>query len=374
MKRALPLILAAAAFVALAILWISADRRAPARIYDHYSSANTSGDGLSLAAGYLRKHRKVGMLTRPLGRAPIESNAVVFRFTEKTPFVFDPEDLRKNTFGPPKPRVNPLLSDAEETFVRNGGRMIVGSAEVFANTRTLDSEVATKVFPIWPPLGDLEVCDCATGLVDLPPRMHAIYASGPLTVLARQRIGNGELFVLSEPAILANEDLVDTNHLELLTALAGDRRPVYFDEVPHGLMKNDGSLALMKEWNLGPFLVLLLAVAALVFWRSGRRVGPPEEDYRETRSDAVDLVRSLGALYDEVTTNAAAIALYHEALTRTVASQTGLRGDALRKRVDGLTGGFVAPAKYEEMPAATFKQQLEILNEAFLGVRTGVRR
>jgi hypothetical protein len=92
-------------------------------------------------------------------------------------------------------------------------------------------------------------------------------------------------------------------------------------------------------------------VATLIFWRAGRRVGPPEDDHRETRSDAVDLVRSLAALYRGVTSYSEALSLYHDALTRTIAHNTGLRGDALRKRVDDLTGG---------------KRTLAALNEGFM--------
>jgi hypothetical protein len=379
MKRATPLVLALVLFFAVSVLWIVSDRRAAERIYDRYSSASTAEEGLSLAAGYLGRNRKVAMLTRPIGRERLESNAVVFRVTNEVPVFFDPEMLDNKQFGPPKPKRNPLLNDAEEAFVRRGGRMIIASPEAVPGLRPVKDE-PRKVFPIWPRVEKLAT-QSSGGWPEMPPRMHAILASGKLTILARQRIGAGELFVFSTPDVLSNAHLV--KHLELLHALAGDRRPVYFDEVAHGIVSDDGALALLKEWNLGPFLVLLAAIAALVFWRAGRRVGPPEDDHRETRSEAIDLVRSLGALYDEVTSNAAAIALYHEALTRTVASQSGLRGDALRKRVDALTHGFVPPAKYEDINAATFKRQLAILNEAFLqshgrtaakSHRTAVRR
>jgi hypothetical protein len=109
--------------------------------------------------------------------------------------------------------------------------------------------------------------------------------------------------------------------------------------VIHGIVSDDGALALMKEWNLGPFLLLLGLAATLVFWRAGKRIGHADDDHRETRSDAVDLVRSLGALYKDVTTETQALALYHDSLTRTVAHTSGLRGDALHKRVEELTGG-----------------------------------
>jgi len=365
-RRALPVLLAVAAFAAICIVWIASDRRAAERIYDTYSSASTADDGLSLAYGYLRNRRAVSMLTRPIGREALPRDAVVFRLTRAVPLRFDPEDLGEKEVGPPKPKLSPLLTDAEEAFVRGGGRMLLAAPEGLLPAAKHEEKSAKKVFPIWPRVGDLESCPCANGFTSLPPRMHAIFAAGAQTLLARQRIGAGELFVLSAPEVFSNEHLAKPHHLELLVALAGDRRAVYFDEVPHGIVADDGPLALMKDWNLGPFLLLLLAIAALVFWRKGRRIGPPEEDYRETRSEAIDLVRSLGALYEKVTSDADAIALYHDALTRTVASRTGLRGDALRKRVDELTKGFVPPARWEELSAATFQRDLQILNDAFV--------
>ena len=45
-------------------------------------------------------------------------------------------------------------------------------------------------------------------------------------------------------------------------------------------------------------MLLLSALAALLyFWRNAKRLGPPEDDVRERRSDAIDLVGSLGTLY-----------------------------------------------------------------------------
>lgn len=369
MRRALPLVLAAAAFASFAVLWIVSDRRAPQRIYDEYSSANTSEKGLSLASGYLAKQRRVAMLTRRLVRAELEPNAVVFRVTNRSMIFFDPEDLEGEQFGPPRPRRLPMLNDAEEAFVRGGGRMVLAVAGSMLGSADVSEKAAKKVFPIWPGVGNLALPAGARGFSTLRPRMHALYAGGANAIVARERVGDGELFVVSEPALFRNDSLAHGNHLQLLNALAGSGRPVYFDEVPHGIVSDDGSLALLKSWNLGPFLLLLAAIALLVFWRAGRRVGPAEDDHRETRSDAVDLVRSLGALYQKVTTDAEAIALYHEALTRTVASKTGLRGDALRKRVDDLTGGLVPPPRNSHMPAPIFRRELDKLNDAFSGVR-----
>lgn len=367
MSRILPLVLAALAFVALGLVWIATDRRASQRVYDEYSSANTSKEGLSLASGYLAKRRKVEMLTQPLGRTAIERNAVVFRVVSELPIFFDPEDLEEGQVGPPRPKVKPLVSDEELAFLRGGGRFVVAAMAGGIPTRYLAGGEAKKVFPIWPEVRDFKQPADSHGFVSLPPRMHALFVSGDAAVIARERIGAGELYALSTPQLLRNEHL--RHHLALLAALAGDGRPVYFDEVPHGIMSGDGALALLKEWNLGPFLLLLLAVTALIFWRHGRRIGPAEEDFRDTRSDAVDLVRSLGALYREVTSPAEGIALYHDALTRTVAAQSGLRGEALHKRVADLTGGLARPDPGSRMPGPVFRKQLEQMNEAFAALR-----
>jgi hypothetical protein len=348
-RRLAPLLAAIAAFAAIGVLWIVTDRRASERVYDDFSSANTSDAGLSQASAYLSRRGSVAMLTRPVGRDPMPRNAVVFRVAEEVPVLFDPEELGDEEYGPPKPKEPQLLSAGEETFVRGGGRIVLAAQTGLLPDADTGETAAEKVFPIWKGIDALASKKDARGFTALRPRMHALFVAGDRVVVARERIGAGDLVVISWPHVFQNEHLGKANHLALLAALAG-RRPVYFDEVPHGIVSGDGALAIMKDWNLGPFLLMLALVAAVVFWRAARRVGPPEEDYRETRSEAVDLVRSLAALYRQVTSDAEALALYHDALTRTVAHNSGLRGDALRKRVDELTGGT---------------RSLEAINEAF---------
>jgi len=357
-RRFAPLLLAIALFATIGLLWIVTDRRAAERVYDELSSANTSTAGVSQAAAYLGRRGKSAMLVRPISRTPLEGDAVVFRLTTKLPLYFDPAALDDKFVGPPRPMERPLLNDAEDAFVRRGGRMVIGAHTGALPAATPAKKDAEKVFPIWPGIDKLTVPEASSAFTALRPRMHAVFAAGDRVVLARERVGDGDLFVLSWPEVFQNEHLSKASHLALLAALAG-KRPVYFDEVPHGILGDDGALALMAEWNLGPFLAMLGAIAALVFWRGARRVGPPEDDHRETRSDAVDLVGSLAALYGDVTTQHEALKLYHDALTRTVAHTSGLRGDALRNRVDELTGG---------------QRTLEAINEGFIKMQSSSRR
>jgi hypothetical protein len=362
MRRAIPLLIAIAAFVGFGLLWIITDERASQRVFDKYSSANTGEDGLSLASGYLARRTNVAMLTTRLGREPLPRNAVIFRVTQELPVFFDPESLDKSEIGPPRPKRHPLLSDAEDAFVRGGGRFVIAAEEGALDTVSIGAGDAIKVFPIWPRMKTIAIPG-ARAFASLPPRTQPILVRDKRVILARQRIGDGDLLILSVPELLQNKHL--TKSLELLVALAGAKRPVFFDEVPHGIVSDDGALELMKDWNLGTFLVMLGVVALLLFWREGKRIGPAEDEHRETRSDAIDLVRSLGALYRGVTSDSEAIALYHEAFTRTVATQTGLRGEPLRKRVEELTDGLVPPKGTGSLSTNVFKRMLGQLNQGF---------
>src|SRR5690349_10428185 len=186
MKRALPLVLALLLFVAGSVLWIVTDRRALQRVYDVYSSANTSKEGLSLASGYLAKKRQVAMLTRPLGREPIERNAVVFRVAEEMPRFFDPEDLDPKQFAPPRPKRLPLLSDKDEAFVRGGGRIVLAASEGTLDATTTTDSVARKVLPVWPAVGDLTLEKDSRVFITLRPRMLPLFVAGSRAVLGRE--------------------------------------------------------------------------------------------------------------------------------------------------------------------------------------------
>lgn len=356
----MPLIVVCLAFVVGGVWWIVSDRNATERAYDEYSTANTSDDGLSLAAQYLaRRGRVVRMLTRALDAHPIPSQAVLFRVAEELPVFYDVDD-ESEAYGPiARRRDIPLLSDAEEAFVRGGGRLVIAAT---ASSGTLDrrfsqDKTVRKVFPIWSGIDTFTVDDPrGWAAKSLPQGAVVLYETGDEAVIARVRAGSGELFLVATPEIFKNGELAKGNYLALLTALAGNRKLVYFDEVMHGIASDDGALAIMKDWNLGPLLLLLAAVAVAVFWRNGKRIGPADDEERDTRSEAVDLVDSLGALYRRATGDAEAISLYRDALTRTVALQTGLRGEALQKRVETLCA---------RNTGSDFQTQLATINEAF---------
>jgi hypothetical protein len=375
MRRALPLLLAVATFLAAALLWIGSSRTAT-HAFDRDSVSNTSPSGLSLAYAYLGRQPggRVAMLTTPLGVRPLPRNAVVIRVQEGEPRQKQAEasedDDERST-----PSRESLLTPAEEEFVRGGGRLVLASGEPGASigVRNDAGKSATRVFPIWSGPDRLALPEPRGWAPhSLPGGMHTLFAANGEVVVARQEIGAGDVIAVSVPELLENANIATDNHLAFLADIA-ERRPIYFDEVVHGMTADNGTLSLLTEWRLGPLLVLLLAVALLTLWRNSRRAGPADDDDRETRSDAIDLVASLGALYARSMSSAESIVLYHAALERSGAAQSGLRGDARLRRVAELTHGLVPSPAGKKLPAHAFHRQLTIINDAFRTLERSAR-
>ena len=158
--------------------------------------------------------------------------------------------------------------------------------------------VAAKVFPIWPGVSSISVPEGRVfTTATLDPRMHTLFTINGEPAIVRETIGAGEVIAMSIPEVLQNDSVRRRGALPLLEALAPSNRPVYFDESIHGFDDSAGAVAILKGWSLGPMLLLIALAGLLYFWRNAKRLGPPEDDVRETRSDAIDLVGSLGALY-----------------------------------------------------------------------------
>jgi len=357
-RRALPLLLAVAAFFIAGAIWINSSRVA-SHTFEAGSALNTSPEGTSLAYAYLGHRGIVNLLTTSFRGAVVPPNAVIFRFDldddDSSIDDYDPSDKKTAVKTPP-----PLITSAEEEFVRGGGRLVIAGLSSIP-ARNDVGKTATKVFPVWTGVDTISLPE-TVGFAprSLPRGMHTLFAANGESVVARQFIGAGDVIVISVPEMFENQHIAAGHHLALLTALA-ERRPVYFDEYAHGVASDDGALALMTEWRLGPLLILLGIAALFTFWRNARRIGAPDAEERDTRSDAIDLVASLGALYGRSMSNSDAIALYRAALERTVAAQSGLRGDALHKRVADLTHGLVPGADEKH----AFDRQLNAINDAF---------
>jgi hypothetical protein len=368
---------AVAVFAASGLLWL-ANEPAGETPHDPGSTFDTSPSGTSLAFGYLQRRAgrgSVRRLTRPLGGAEVEGHATVFRIrAHRLPSA---ERLEKGT--EPSGAPVPFLGGAEEAWVQGGGRLVIALAEARGGLSVaLDAagELPLKVHPLWPEVRTL-LPSPRRGLGGpLLDQAVTLFASGRRPLVARIALGAGEVFLVSCPEILENALLSKGDHLALLEGLAGRQRPVYFDEHAHGLSQDVGLLALLVDWGLGPALALLALTGLVVLWRGRARLGPPDDTWEDKRSDAVDLVESLGQLYERALRRDEAAALYHGALRRVVSLRTGLRGAALDKRVRELTGGLAPPqrGKGRDIGEADLDQIVARINRAFGGKLHGHSR
>ncbi|MBI5444109.1 MAG: hypothetical protein HY900_23225 [Deltaproteobacteria bacterium] len=394
------LVLAVTAYFASVIGWLSSDRRLRKEVFPDYSSRGTGPKGLSLAFRYLAGARSatgvraaapvarsVRRWTRPGDLSALEPDGVLFRIGPDpapefsgSPEADDDGGKRPQAAKRPPPRKktvtepsSPPLSIEEEAWVRGGGRLVLaidhdGNGFTVAPTDR-GAPPIEKAFPIWPRVERLG--GPAPRFLSGPAleRGHTLLSSGARCVAARIPFGRGELVVFAFPELFTNERLAEKDNLALLEALAGEGRPVCFDEAVHGGGAEPGLLQLLLEWGFGPALVLATLAALLALWRGRIRIGPPDEPPLERRTEALDLVDSLGRLYESTLGRGAALRLYRECLTRTVAARTGLRGEALDDRVRTM---LARPLECERMPipnhdlnAPEFARDLATINEAF---------
>jgi hypothetical protein len=373
--RFLP-VLAWAAFAAGAVWVAQAGGRRSASGFAPASVFNTTPEGLSMAYRYLGERARVPGAPRPapvvLTERPRADNlfrgGVLFRLRPvRSPHPVSPEDAER---GKKEERPASLLVPAEDAWVRAGGRLVLGVAASYGPLTLVPGRAARapqKVFPLWPGVERLVPAGASPALGGPPIEdAHAVFVAGETPVVSRLPLGRGDVILLAAPEVLENARLAQADHLLLLEALAGSGRVVVFDEWAHGLGQDGGLLERLLAWGFGPALVVGTLAFALALWRGRTRLGPEEPEPPETRSEAVDLVDSLGSLYERALSRREAAALHLQAFRRAVALRTGLAGGALDRRVRDLLGGGPPPLPAAgEIPASDFARRLSLVNDGY---------
>jgi hypothetical protein len=368
--------LAGALFVAVGLGWLWRDAKVRHEAFREYSIYNASAKGLSIAYRYLEsKGRTVAPLARPVARAFLPADAVLLRIRpEADPFKFPDfeTDTRTVPIRPAHARDGTEQSSyaftpEEEEWVRGGGRLVLaidrryGSVDVGIPA----SGPARKVFPLWPGVARLDPPSLRPLRGPTAREGVSVFASPDGPVLSRLRRGKGEIVLCSLPELFQNGLLGKADHLALLEQLAGSGRAVFFDEYVHGIETGAGTMEILRQWGFGPFIAMIVLAALVAFWRRRVRVGPEEDDARETRVEAVDFVDSLAVLYRRMMPRRHALTLYAKTFEKAVAVQTGLRDDALQARVAELLPTRARPAKGKDLTVPDFHRELELLNNAF---------
>jgi hypothetical protein len=377
----------ALAYFGASLTWLAASRPLARSAFAAGSVHHISAEGASLAYRYLQERAGgVGILARPLGAHAVEARAVVFRLRPRARPSPAHDEIEEGDSGRSQgdgskggtkrtrkpPQWPQLLTRAEEEWVRGGGRLVLALAEnlgpVQVDAPSGGQPPATdKVFPLWENVETLYPGSARVLGGDGLREAHAVFLLAGRPLLARRAVGRGEIFLLAAPEVLENGRLGQGDHLALLEALAEPGRPAYFDEHAHGMGSEPGLPDLLLELGFGPLMVLLLTLGVAIFWRERRRLGPAVEDEADARSDAVDLLDSLGQFYDRSLRKDEAAHLYRESLARAVALRTGLRGAALGARVAWFAGPPLrAPNRSApDLSPAAFARTLKSINDAF---------
>lgn len=383
-------LIAGGIFLAAALAWLARDPELARHAYGKGSSLSTAPEGWSLARAYLAEHERapVASLSRPLSRAQVPDGAVLIRAQP----LFHPG-------APGRPRARrdggsdggsdggadagteiprrrlALLTAEEERFVARGGRMVLAIAHDYGplSIEEAEDDDLRKVFPALPGVSELKTADRraldGAGLAGAV----SVFARGDSPAVSRLSRGLGDVWILAHPELLSNAHLAEADHLKLLVALAGDRRPVFFDEDAHGLHDDAGALELLRRWGLGPACVLAAIAGLGWFWRRGVALGPPGP-WRDARTESIDLAYAIGGLYQRALKPRDQIVLHHARLLHEITVRAGLKGEAADAKARALLPpGFSLPAEKEDVSEAEEQQLMEQINEAFRRLRDGHR-
>ncbi|MCP4660585.1 MAG: hypothetical protein GY856_34730 [bacterium] len=349
-------VLAIAVYLVAVFVRLGGDREAAEHVFDANSCFHTGPQGLSLAAAYLAERgRPVHTLHRRVDVRELARDGVVLRLGAGASW-----------------------TERDEAWIVAGGRLVLAPASSSGEPeleQVPEGAGVFKVFPLGPTVEEIVPPEGCVFAGDALGEGHAVLVAGGGALLGRVPVGRGEVFLLACPELFQNAHLGEADHLALLEALAGTGRTVYFDETVHGLGRPASLPDELRRWGFGPALALALTAALAAAWRGARRLGPAEDDRRETRSEAVDMVDSLGRLYRRALRRGDALRLYHRELRRAAGAQLLLRGAALDRRVAELTDGFEPPPSNggEALGAVTFQRRLAVLNSAFRRLRDARR-
>jgi hypothetical protein len=410
-------LLVALVFLATVLLWLKLDPRLARHAYGAGSSLSTAPEGLSLARAYLAGQGvEVATWARNFSRDEPTPDAVVLRVTpwsrpkavsrtegptdcgppvgqekddgdeendedgvvlgsvDAGPLSLPPDAGlamggrgADGGFWPPVPAG--LLLVQEARFVAAGGRLLLAVNEPYGPLKVESSKEGPteKVFQALPGVKALEpgaeLGLAGPGLLD----SVAVFERGPMPVLSRRTIGKGELWLLSAPELFFNAHLAEKDNLALLVALAGQGRPVLFDESVHGLFDEPGVLDMLRRWGFGPALVLLALLGAVWFWRRAVTLGPPGL-FRDVRTESVDLVQAVAQLYQRALRPQDALVLHHGRLLHDIQLRLGLAPLAAAEKARQLTEGWEPPTA-KSLSSAEFQRHLDVLNRAIRRLR-----
>lgn len=127
----------------------------------------------------------------------------------------------------------------------------------------------------------------------LDPNWRVIYArvsgTNRLPVLIERAMGKGSVVLCADSFPFSNEALRRERQPELLAWFVGSAREIIFDETHLGVQSEPGIATLARKYRLGGAFFALLVLAALFIWRNSLSFLPPyQEQVAAERGDHVE--------------------------------------------------------------------------------------
>jgi hypothetical protein len=91
-------------------------------------------------------------------------------------------------------------------------------------------------------------------------------AEGKAVLMERHETEGGSLVLVADSYPFSNEAMRRDRHTAILAWIAG-KGPFVFDETHHGLRRQPGVMALLRQYRLAPFPGVLLMLAGLYVWK-----------------------------------------------------------------------------------------------------------
>jgi hypothetical protein len=220
-------------------------------------------------------------------------------------------------------------------FLNDGGRLVLGgwisddlieSLGALAPSRSFSGPATSSTISSHPETqGVVSVAGPGLGsFADLPGATSLLGESGAVTLLT-QPVGEGVIVHLADAEIVSNGYIGRADNAILAVNLAGDRT-VIFNEYVHGYGSQGLFAILPQRWRW----MLWLLGGALIVWMVavGRRLGPPEPEFRDLAPERGRYVDSLAALMARSKQPGAATELIRTTARRNLAKRAGLPADA----------------------------------------------
>ncbi len=220
-------------------------------------------------------------------------------------------------------------------FLNHGGRLILGgwigddvieSLGALAPARSFSGPNISTVISAHPDTeGVVSIAGSGFGSFADLSGATTLLGSGAAATLLAQPVGDGMIVHLADAEIVSNAYIGQADNAILAVNLAAGRT-VIFNEYVHGYGA-DGLFAILPHrWRW----TLWLMGAAILVWMAavGRRLGPPEPEFRDLAPERGRYVDSLAALMARSKQPGAATELIRATARRNLATRSGLPSDA----------------------------------------------